>query len=72
MNAPATLADTLEVRCARLRAYRAGAYRFRAPPVYSGYWDGEAWCNYVRFDDPTLTGFLPYDAQKQRAAMAAL
>lgn len=56
----ATLTDTPELRRARDAAYEAGAYKFRAPPVYSGNWDRQAWQNWVTFDDAKLTGFLPY------------
>lgn len=54
------LTDSPELRTKRLNAYRAGKYRFNPPPVYSGNWDEQAWMNWVHFDDPGLTGFLPY------------
>lgn len=55
-----TLQDTPEIRAKRAAAYAAGKYRFSPPPVYSGGWDAQAWMNWVHFDDPSLTGFLPY------------
>ena len=54
------LTDSPKLRAARLAAYRAGKYRFSPPPVYSGGWGEQAWMNHVVFDDPKLTGFLPY------------
>jgi len=54
------LIDTPELRAKRLTAYRAGQYTMPAPPVYSGNWDEQAWMNWVRFDDRTISGFLPY------------
>lgn len=54
------LIDSPKVREKRSKAYRAGKYRFNPPPVYHGNWSEESWCNYVRFDDPALNGFLPY------------
>jgi len=44
-------------------AYKAGQYKFRAPDVCSARWDDEAWMNWVQFDNPELTGFLPYTNQ---------
>jgi hypothetical protein len=55
-------------RAARIRAYRANQYTFRVPPVYSGNWDEEAWCNFVTFKDPALNGFLPYNATAHKRA----
>jgi hypothetical protein len=52
--------DAPEIRAKRAAAYAAGKYRFSPPPVFSGNWDAEAWCNWVVFDDPDLNGFLPY------------
>lgn len=46
-----------EWRAARLAAYRAGAYVFRAPPVCTVRWNERDWCKFVRFTDRTLTGF---------------
>lgn len=63
------LHDTPQLRAARIRAYNAGQYRFRVPDVYSGNWDAEAWHNWVTFNDSSLTGFLPYNAQKHREAV---
>lgn len=31
----------------KLEAYKAGHYRFKAPPVYSGNWDDAAWVAYI-------------------------
>lgn len=55
-----TLQDTPETRAKRAAAYDAGRYKLSPPPVYSGGWDRQAWMNWVVFDDPALTGFLPY------------
>ena len=55
-----TLTDSPALRARRLAAYRAGAYQFTPPPVDSVGWDDQAWMNWVRFNDPELTGFLPY------------
>lgn len=55
-----TLKDTPELRAKRSAAYDAGKYRFSLPPVFTGNWSREAWMNWVHFDDPELTGFLPY------------
>lgn len=55
-----TLIDSPQLRKKRADAYRAGAYKFNPPPVYAGGWDSQAWMNWVQFDDPSLTGFLPY------------
>lgn len=55
-----TLPDSTALRKARAEAYKAGQWSCPAPPVYSGNWSVEAWCNYVHFNDPNLTGFLPY------------
>lgn len=57
---PAALVDSPALRAQRLAAYRAGKYRFSAPPVTTARWDDESWMNWVTFDDPALTGFLPY------------
>ena len=62
------LTDTIELRAARIRAYNAGLYCFNPPPVYCGGWDTEAWCNHVKFNNPELTGFLPYDRVRQGMA----
>jgi hypothetical protein len=61
--------DTMEIRVLRIRAYRAGQYKFNPPPVYSGNWDEEAWMNHVQFNDPDLTGFLPYDPTRHADAL---
>lgn len=42
----------------RRAAYRRGEYTFTAPPVCSARWDESAWCNYVTFRDPALTGVM--------------
>lgn len=55
-----TLIDTPQLRARRAAAYHAGQCRFDTPPVYSGNWSVEAWCNWVRFNDESLNGFLPY------------
>ena len=57
------LIDTRELRAKRAAAYHAGRYTFNPPPVYSGNWDMQAWCNWVRFEDESLNGFLPYVAR---------
>lgn len=57
-----TLTDSPQLRAKRAAAYHAGRYKFSPPPVYSGNWDSQAWMNWVKFDDPALTGFLPYVA----------
>ena len=64
--------DTTELRSARIRAYRANAYVMSVPPVCTTLWDEEAWINWVKFNDTTLTGFLPYDAMKQKLARSSL
>ena len=64
--------DTLENRTARIRAYRAGAYAMRVPPVCTTLWDEEAWCNWVHFTDPSLSGFIPPDSVRHRQAQCAL
>lgn len=60
-----TLVDSPELREKRLVAYRAGLYRFNVPPVCTVLWDVEAWCNWVQFNDKTLTGFLPYTGKTE-------
>ncbi len=54
------LKDTPELRNARAVAYCAGKYTFSVPPVTTVNWSDEAWMNWVQFNDPKLTGFLPY------------
>jgi hypothetical protein len=68
METKRTLTDTVELRAARIRAYRANQYAFSVPPVHTGGWDEEAWCNWVVFQDAALTGFLPYDSALHSAA----
>lgn len=59
-----TLVDSPALRAARRAAYDAGAYRFAAPPVCHRQWAVDDWCNFVRFTDPSLTGFLPEERRK--------
>lgn len=66
------LTDSIELRAKRIKAYRAGLYTFSAPPVCTTLWGEEGWCNFVRFADPSLTGFLPYDHVKQSQARCTL
>ncbi len=58
-----TPGELLSLRINRRMAYKAGQYKFRAPDVCSVRWDDEAWMNWVQFDNPELTGFLPYTNQ---------
>lgn len=62
-----TLKDTPQLRSDRERAYAAGEYRFPVPPVSTQGWDSEAWMNFVHFNNPKLTGFLPYTTRSQRS-----
>lgn len=55
-----TLIDSPALRARRAAAYNAGRYTFTPPPVCCASWDEQAWCNWVQFDNPALTGFLPY------------
>lgn len=64
------LTDNAQLRAKRAQAYHAGKYRFSPPPVYSGNWSVEAWCNWVTFDDPKPNGFLPYSETMNRKALA--
>ncbi len=58
-----TTGELLSLRINRHIAYKAGQYKFRAPDVYCARWDDEAWMNWVQFNNPELTGFLPYTNQ---------
>lgn len=58
-----TPVELLSLRINRHAAYKAGKYTFRAPDVCSVRWDDEAWMNWVQFDNPELTGFLPYTSE---------
>jgi len=62
------LTDSVETRVARIKAYRAGEYRCNVPPVCTALWDEEAWQNYVTFNDPAISGFIPYNTQNHRVA----
>ena len=64
--------DSVELRADRIRAYHAGRCRFAPPPVYTGNWNEESWCNWVEFYDADLTGWLPYDPIKHAQAVATL
>lgn len=63
-----TLADSTELRTKRIRAYRAGHYQMRVPPVCTTLWNEEAWCNWVHFTDQGLTGYLRPNKTAHRAA----
>jgi hypothetical protein len=52
--------ELLSLRYNRAVAYKAGQYKMQPPPVCTTRWDEEAWMNWVKFDNETLTGFLPY------------
>ena len=50
----------LGLRYSRAIAYRNGQYKMHVPPVCTTGWNDEAWHNWVKFNNETLTGFLPY------------
>ncbi len=58
-----TVGQLMSLRINRHTAYKAGQYKMHAPPVCTTRWDDEAWMNWVQFDNPELTGFLPYTNQ---------
>lgn len=52
--------EIMSLRINRNLAYDAGQYTMEIPPVCTARWDREAWQNWVVFNNPKLTGFLPY------------
>lgn len=67
-----TLKDTIELRAARIKAYKLGQYKFNPPPVFCGNWNAEAWHNHVKFNDESLTGFIDYDEESHKKAVNLL
>ena len=66
------LSDTIAIRQARIKAYAAGEYTFSLPPVITRYWNEESWHNHVRFNDQSISGFLPYSADNHKKAKDAM
>lgn len=64
--------DTIELRIDRIKAFHSGDYTMITPPVTTVNWCDESWMNCINFNNPYLTGFLPYDKDKHEQAMNVL